>query len=29
KLQHRLAERYNLNSASIGQEPFRRVKIFK
>jgi stage III sporulation protein SpoIIIAA len=28
RLQHTLAERYNLESRSFGKEPFRRVKIF-
>jgi hypothetical protein len=27
RLQHRLAERYNLNSRSYGREPYRRVRI--
>lgn len=29
KLQHQLAERYNLASISRGKEPFRRVRIFR
>jgi hypothetical protein len=29
KLQHQLAERYNLASVSRGKEPFRRVRIFR
>ncbi|MHB0868193.1 MAG: R3H domain-containing nucleic acid-binding protein [Chloroflexota bacterium] len=29
RLQHQLAERYNLTSRSKGREPYRRVKIFK
>jgi hypothetical protein len=29
KLQHQLAERYNLGSISRGKEPFRRVRIFR
>ena len=29
KLQHQLAERYNLNSRSRGKEPHRRVQIFR
>ncbi|HST05151.1 MAG TPA: R3H domain-containing nucleic acid-binding protein [Chloroflexia bacterium] len=29
KLQHKLAERYNLASVSRGKEPFRRVRIFR
>jgi stage III sporulation protein SpoIIIAA len=29
KLQHQLAERYNLASISKGKEPFRRVRIFR
>jgi predicted RNA-binding protein Jag len=28
RLQHQLAERYNLASRSEGREPYRRVKIF-
>jgi hypothetical protein len=27
-LQHKIAERYNLFSQSIGEEPFRRVIIY-
>jgi stage III sporulation protein SpoIIIAA len=29
KLQHQMAERYNLGSISRGKEPFRRVRIFR
>ena len=29
RLQHQLAERYNLTSRSKGREPYRRVKIFR
>jgi hypothetical protein len=29
KLQHQMAERYNLGSTSKGREPFRRVRIFR
>jgi len=29
KLQHQLADRYNLASISKGKEPFRRVRIFR
>ena len=29
KLQHQMAERYNLGSVSRGKEPFRRVRIFR
>jgi len=29
RLQHQLAERYNLSSRSKGREPYRRVKIYK
>ena len=29
RLQHQLAERYNLSSRSKGREPYRRVRIFK
>ncbi len=29
KIQHQMAERYNLNSISRGKEPFRRVRIFR
>ncbi|MCL4458870.1 MAG: AAA family ATPase [Chloroflexi bacterium] len=29
RLQHQLAERYNLSSRSLGKEPYRRVKIYK
>ena len=29
KLQHRIVEEYNLHSASVGEEPFRRVRIFR
>ena len=29
RLQHQLAERYNLGSASMGREPQRRVVIFQ
>jgi len=28
RLQHQLAERYNLGSRSLGREPYRRVQIF-
>jgi hypothetical protein len=28
RLQHQIAERYNLTSQSKGREPFRRVKIY-
>jgi len=29
RLQHKLAEQYNLTSQSTGREPERRVRIFK
>ncbi len=29
KLQHQMAERYNLNSRSEGKEPYRRVRIYR
>jgi len=29
RLQHELAQRYNLSSRSMGREPFRRVRIFR
>ena len=29
RLQHQLAERYNLGSRSTGRDPYRRVRIFK
>jgi hypothetical protein len=29
RLQHQLAERYNLGSRSAGREPYRHVRIFK
>jgi predicted RNA-binding protein Jag len=29
RLQHQMAERYNLNSESRGREPYRRVRITK
>jgi hypothetical protein len=29
RLQHQLAEQYNLGSRSAGREPYRRVQIFK
>ena len=29
RLQHQLAERYELHSDSVGSEPFRRVRITK
>ena len=29
RLQHQLAERYNLASRSRGREPFRRVEIYR
>ena len=29
KLQHELVEQYNLSSSSVGEEPNRRLKIFK
>jgi hypothetical protein len=29
KLQHQMAERYNLGSTSKGKEPFRRVRIYR
>ena len=29
KLQHELVEQYNLTSESIGEEPNRRLKVFK
>jgi predicted RNA-binding protein Jag len=28
RLQHRIADRYNLESRSFGKDPYRRVKIF-
>ncbi|MGE3910308.1 MAG: R3H domain-containing nucleic acid-binding protein, partial [Chloroflexota bacterium] len=28
RLQHQLAERYNLGSRSLGREPYRRVQLF-
>src|SRR5439155_24822276 len=29
RLQHQIAERYNLGSTSTGKEPFRRVRIYR
>jgi predicted RNA-binding protein Jag len=29
RLQHQLAQRYNLASRSTGREPYRRVRIFR
>jgi hypothetical protein len=29
RLQHQLAQRFNLSSRSMGREPYRRVRIFR